>query len=102
MTDNNSRKGLTQIFSEKAEKIREKALEVLEDRMRLYDLEIPAEMREGMNRLDHEAKGSYMKSQFNAVTKGGVWGTIVALDVLSYYGTDLHFKKDDKQEPRLG
>lgn len=96
--------GLSAKFSEKARKWREKALEVLEDRLALYELEIPAEMREGMDRIEHEGKGELLRDRFSAVSKGGIWGTIVALDTLSYYGTELKMKpKDDKDKgPRLG
>lgn len=96
--------GLSAKFSEKARQWREQALEVLADRLALYDLEIPVEMREGMDRIEHEGKGSLLRARFSAVSKGGVWGTFVAIDTLLTEGTDLKLKpKDGKDKgPRLG
>lgn len=100
---NTQKTGLSAKFSEKAHKWREKALEVLEDRLALYDLEIPANMREGMDSIEHEGKGLILHDKYNWVSKGGIWGTLVAIDTLLTEGTELRMKPKGRQdkEPRL-
>ena len=91
-------KSLWQVFNERVdaltENMRAKAREVIDDRLKLYEYEIPASMRKGLDRIDHEGKGQMMEAQSHALAKGGLRGAFAALDILSYYGTHLHFSKD--------
>lgn len=91
-------KSLWQIFNEKvaqwSQNLQDDAQKVIVDRQKLYELEIPVEMREGMNALDHEAKGLMLNRQFNSLQRGGVRGTFAAIDILLYHGRKKHFPDD--------
>lgn len=76
-------------FKRKAAGWRAEASAVLSDRLAVHALKIPAEMRSGMDRLDHEAEESFLQARLNAVSKGGVWGTIVAVDALLTEGREI-------------
>ena len=91
-------KSLWQIFNEKvgqwSANLQSEAKEIVADRQKLYDLEVPVEMRGGMNRLGHEAKGKMLQRQFNALQKSGVGGALAAIDILLYHGRKKYFNND--------